>query len=133
VAFTRSPFARCIALALMPAVMACSSWKVTPVAPRALVQESRPDAIRVTPLRKTSVILLDPIIRGDSVVGRLEPFGPRDTAVFLGDVVTVKTRQFDLFKTLRLTAATVGGLIVVAGLVLAIGTLIECGWDPCMQ
>ena len=114
---TRSHFVRCIALVLMPTLMACYTWELAYVAPQTLVEESRPKGVRVTPQRRPPVTLWDPFVRGDSMVGRLQRKDSETAAVLLEDVVTVRTWEFSPQETLAYTALTAG---VIALLVTAL-------------
>jgi xanthine/uracil/vitamin C permease (AzgA family) len=102
---------------LVVAAPGCSRWGITSVAPRAAVQDSRPKAVRVTTFTGSSVILAEPSVRGDSLVGLLRHNGNRATAVSLGDVASLETRRFDVPGTMALIAvggAAAFGLVYLA-------------------
>ena len=54
---------------LLPVLAACTSWSPATVGPVELIDSESPDAIRVNRTDGTSVVIDDPRIEGDSIVG----------------------------------------------------------------
>lgn len=105
------------AAVLVLAAAGCSRWGITSVAPRAAVQDSRPETVRVTTFEGSTVILAQPEVRGDSLVGLLQHNGNRTTTIPLGDVASLETRRFDAPGTIALIAvggAAAFGLVLLA-------------------
>lgn len=91
----------------------CSSWHTVPVSPRALVADARPDRVRVTEPDGTRLVIAQPQVVGDSLVGLR---GHRPVGVGLGDVTEIAVRRTSALKTgglvlgiLALPFALIGG------------------------
>jgi hypothetical protein len=117
--------ARACWITILGLTSACTTWKVQSVTPEALIAEQHPGRIRVTRADRTTIVLRQPELRGDSLSGVIR--GPADRAqrrasVALGDVAQVATRKVDPVAT---GALALGSAAVAAGAVVAVwlGTL----------
>lgn len=111
---TYSPFARSIALILMATyVSSCTRWEIQPFTPEATVQAKNPKKLRVTRRDGTRVVMHDPHIVGDSLVGT--DWQSR-VVIPLDNVGLVEVSRPNPLGTIALVAAGIGiaGLIVAA-------------------
>ena len=67
---------RAVLLLLVYLLSACTAWHTQRVTPEVLLQQSQPYRIRVRRTDGSRVVLVDPAIRGDSVVGRWHRYDP---------------------------------------------------------
>ena len=95
----------------------CTSWRVSEVAPRQLVEEQAPSRVRVTRANGTKLILANPKLQGDTLYGSDSTGATRGAGVPLADVKQVAVRRGDGLKTVGLVLGTA---VVVAGVGLAI-------------
>ena len=106
------------AILLSLQVASCTSWRVASVTPAKLVAEEQPARVRVTRSDGTRVVLYQPSVQGDSLVGRHAPgVASPDRAVALADVTAVARRRGDTGKTVLLgvgVAALIAGTIAFA-------------------
>jgi hypothetical protein len=108
-----------IQLALL--LSACMSWHPEPASPAELIATQRPDVVRITQSDSSRLILRDPAVQGDTLYGRPqaslddEPQGR--TAIPLGDIRGIATRQSDPTRTTLLGA----GIVVTTVSVLCLG------------
>ena len=106
---------------LAAGLLACTSWRVQGPTPAEAVSRRTPRVVRVTRADHTHVVVQHPVLRGDSLVGRLLANGPQDTLVSvampLRDVDTVSMRRFNLWKSIGLYFAA----SVVAAVVICLG------------
>ena len=59
---------RAIAVVLLTLhLAACTSWQPTAVSPRRLIEEERPQSVRVTRFDGTNLVARNPVIRNDSI------------------------------------------------------------------
>jgi hypothetical protein len=124
----RSTTVRACWITTLGLTSACTTWKVQPVTPEALIAEQHPGRIRVTRADRTTIVLRHPELRGDSLSGDIgKPADSADSAqhrasVALGDVAQVATRKVDPVAT---GALALGSAAVAAGAVIAVwlGTL----------
>lgn len=96
----------------------CYSWEPAPLSPRRVVEFERPGVVRAHLASGETLLLLNPIIRGDSVVetGQHCTSGrcvERTDAVLLNDVVSVDQRAFSGAKTFGWTLIGVLGILTV--------------------
>ena len=101
-----------LSAALMVQSIGCSSWRVQPVSPSALIEERHPPKVQVRHADGTRRVLRKPTVEGDSLVSVA---GRKDTVrVALADVSAVAVRKFSPLKTFGLTALIVGGFFGLA-------------------
>ena len=86
----------------------CTSWRVQQVAPARVIEKQHPEKVRVSRASGGKVVLDNPLVVGDSIVGR-------QGAVAVADVTAVEVRKFDGLKTV----GVIGGVIVVGTLACA--------------
>jgi len=105
---------------------ACTSWRMNTLSPQAVV-ESHPRALRVTRTDSSQVILNDPSLQGDSIVG----ISPRHmhVGVPLDSIATTHTRRTSAVKTVF----AVIGVGAAAFAALVIGFLIHCNQTACFD
>jgi hypothetical protein len=101
-------------------IVACSSWRVEPVAPEQLLHERAPAELRVTRTDGSQLVLARPKVSGDSLTG-LSNDAPR--GVPLADIGTIATRHGDAGKSVLLGLGIVGGLFAIAAVALSGQTL----------
>jgi hypothetical protein len=93
---------------------ACTGWQVQPVAPAQFVADEQPSQIRVTTADTHKLVLKNPIVRNDSILGRAS--GQMKGAP-LGEVRQVETLKIQVDRTVMLVvgfAAAIGMAAVVA-------------------
>ncbi len=92
----------------------CMTWKESRVEPRILILHYEPDAIRVRPAERTRIVLNDPVISGDSLVGEATDFReiPLRVAIPVDQIASVEERKLSVFRT----AFLVSGITVVLGI-----------------
>lgn len=73
------------------ALTGCMTWYDPKVAPATLIDQRRPDAVRVQRQDRSRVILYRPMISGDSLVGNLNR--KKTTAIPLSDVSNVSIQR----------------------------------------
>ncbi|HEX6748741.1 MAG TPA: hypothetical protein VF092_15695 [Longimicrobium sp.] len=94
----RRAIPRIAGLALLALQAACVTWMERP-APRPRAAASLPARVRVTRMDRTSMVLIDPFVRGDSLHGtRVDP-PVQDVAVALDDVLRVEARRVNVAAT----------------------------------
>ncbi len=123
---------------LLPAFLAgCSSWYVQEVGPQQLITEDQPGKIRVTLTDGSQVVLEQPRVSGDTLMGRIaskgvtpsgEMFVSEQMSIPLSDVADVAIQKTDAGKT---TALILGTVVVVGAAVVGVGYLIVCGSSDC--
>mgnify|MGYP001495007960 CR=1 FL=1 len=93
--------------------LACTSWRVEGVPPARLLEDHHPTQVRVTRPDSSHVILHNPSLSGDSIVGSSQgaPAG-----IPLGDVASLATRKGDALTTAGLIGVILGGLFVIVAL-----------------
>lgn len=105
-------------------VQACTSWQATQMAPRPAIVDQNPEAARVTIPDGSRIVVLQPRVEGDSIVGirdcesEVTSRACEDTEealVSLGDVQLLEVRRFNPLKTLVGVAVTVAtlGLVIL--------------------
>jgi hypothetical protein len=102
---------------------ACASWEPAAVSPQ-LIQYEEPDQVRLTVANGDRVLVRNPEVRGDSIVGRAAHAYQTDTivAVAVSEVRHLEVRRFDWGKT---GALLVIGLSIVPALVVGVGYSID--------
>ena len=86
------------AILLLTALAACSSWQVQPVAPAELVSGSSPSQVRVQLHDGRRLVLRQPSVRADSLVG----WGDGQS-VAVAEIDSIALRRFDTPRTIGLT------------------------------
>jgi hypothetical protein len=86
------------ATVLLTMLAACSSWQVQPAAPAQLVSESSPSQVRVQLHDGRRLVLRQPTVRADSLIGRGD-----STSVAVADIDSIALRRFDTPRTIGLT------------------------------
>jgi hypothetical protein len=61
---------RCAAMATL--VVGCTTWRVQWVSPETVIRRDQPGAVEVTRVDSSRVVLRDPRIVGDSLVGKVD-------------------------------------------------------------
>ena len=110
---------------LLPVYLAgCSSWYVQEVSPQQLVTEEQPGKIRVTLTDGSQVVLEQPRVSGDTLMGNAPKVAPSGKVVVsqqvnipLSDVADVAIQRTDAGKT---TGLILGTLLVVGAAVFII-------------
>jgi SAM-dependent methyltransferase len=84
----------------------CTSWQEKEVAPAQLVADQHPSTVRVTRADQSRVVLQQPTIGGDTLVGMVAAGRPRgETRIALADVKRIEVRHFSAGRTIGLAAA----------------------------
>ena len=106
---------------------ACQTWQsvsLDAISPDQLIEEDRPDRVRVTMPDGTQVELENPSVEGDELVASGGFSMPS------ADVVILESRKFSMDRTMILLGGVVVGVLVVAmGVVLA--TIEICDGSIC--
>ena len=89
----------------------CTSWRVQPVAPEQLVESQRPSKIRVETTQHEKLVLKQPFVRDDSLMGYADG---RATRIPLDQIVRVEKKQTDPAKVGVLVVAIVGLIALAA-------------------
>ena len=111
---TRTPLARRVTAALLLVLLtACHSWQPTTVSPQQLIPEEQPSSVRATLTSGEVIIVENPTMRNDSIVGVTDA----DVGVSSRDVRLFEVRRFSVGKTFGLVA---GLVVLVAGAFLAL-------------
>jgi hypothetical protein len=121
----RSATVRACWITTLSLTSACTTWKVQSVTPEVLIAAQHPGRIRVTRADRTTIVLRQPELRGDTlsgVIGKPADSAQHWASVALSDVAQVATRKVDPVAT---GALALGSAAVAAGAVIAIwlGTL----------
>jgi len=121
----RSATVRACWITTLSLTSACTTWKVQSVTPEVLIAAQHPGRIRVTRADRTTIVLRQPELRGDTlsgVIGKQADSAQHWASVALSDVAQVATRKVDPVAT---GALALGSAAVAAGAVIAIwlGTL----------
>lgn len=109
---------------------ACMEWRLSPLSPHQLIEEESPEEIRVTLLSGERMVLTDPRIQADSVVGTLTETVDgvthiRPAPVHVGDVQQIEVHHFNGRRTF-------GTVLAVAGVAAVVWACIEFSrsWEP---
>ena len=104
---TRYHLRAVLLLFLVLNVTACTSWhsvSLDVISPAELIEEDRPDRVRVTGGNVLEREVVAPSVEGDQLVGA------GDFSMPFADILALKVRGFSLERTLL---AVIGGLVVV--------------------
>jgi hypothetical protein len=99
----RLRYRRSVAALVLATLGACSDWQVQPVAPAELVNGSSPSRVKVHLHDGRRLVLRQPAVRADSVVGAAD--GP---GVAVAEIDSIAVRRFSVPRTVGLTALIVG-------------------------
>jgi len=102
-------------LLLLIYLSGCTSWHVQNVAPAQVIADRHPTAVRVTRADQSRVVLQNPTVVGDTLVGA--PDSARaavERRIALSEVQKIEVQQGDAGKTIGLAVAAAG--LVVFGL-----------------
>jgi hypothetical protein len=107
--------ARCAAVAVL--VAGCTTWRVQWVSPETVIRRDQPGAVEVTRVDSSRVVLQDPRVVGDSLVGKVD--GAVES-VALAHVAYVAVRRGDGAGTAGLVLlGALAGFVAVAAAVAA--------------
>lgn len=124
-AFCRGRRAAIAALLLLVYLPACTSWRVGTPTPSAFVEREHPQRARVTRTDGTQVMVNEPTVAGDTLVGTLANHDATRVTIPLAEVQSVAVRKFSTGKTL-LVVGGVLGVVVIAWIIDCSG---RTGWD----
>jgi hypothetical protein len=88
--------------AVLLLLTACTSWRVQPVGPAQLISEHHPSRVRLRGQDGHQVVVRQPFVRGDSVLGLAQQ---DTTGLPMDEIHTVAVERFDWLKS--------GGLAVL--------------------
>lgn len=97
---------------------ACTSWRVQRLSPQQVLTAEQPTAIQVMRSDSTRVVLTQPEVSGDSLVGLTKG---RRLSIPLTDVASVAVREGDTWKSVGLWLGLMALGVAVFGVFLAIG------------
>jgi len=81
---------------LLTQVVGCVAWSVRPVSPVQLINDEGPDRVRLTNPAGSQLVLWQPFVRSDSIIGQTE-LG--ETPMAVADIRTVAVRRVDPLRT----------------------------------
>ncbi len=116
---TRYRYRAVLLLFLLLNLTACQTWQsvsLGAISPAQLIEEDRPDRVRVTGGGLLEREVVSPSVEGDQLVGA------GDVAVPLEDILRLEVRGFSVGRTLLL-----GGVSFIGAIVLAV---VACAVDP---
>ena len=119
----RYRFRAVLMLFLVLNVTACQAWhsvSLDAISPAQLIEEDRPNRVRVTGGEVLEREVVAPSVEGDQLVGA------GDFSMPLADVLMLETREFSSGRTIGLVLGTV--VLVPVALIAAL--LIDCGGTP---
>lgn len=115
---------RILSCILLPAYLSsCTAWHVQSASPAQVVQEEQPSRIRVTTTSDSVVILQEPRVSGDTLIGFVKRnfSGGTDTAsalkIPLADISHVALHKTNAGKSVLLGLGIVVGLVAVISVV----------------
>ena len=113
-------------LFLLLNLTACTSWQpaATP-SPTQFVEVEQPDRVRVTVRDGTELVLDEPSVEGDELLGTVEEASVR---VPFGDIFRLEVRRFSVGRTVMWVAVGVGAYVAAF---VAVMTLLSCETEPC--
>jgi len=121
------PSARTV-LILYLSFTACTSWRPDSLSPRAVVQgPPQPLSLRVTYTDSSWVILNNPVLQGDTIVGR--DHQNAQVRVPLDSVLLTNTRHGDAGKSVLAFLGVAAGLFAVAAGIV----FIHCSQTECFD
>jgi len=124
--------ARCLLLLLLNGCV--TNWQAQSAAPAQVIQSSGESEIRVTLTSGAKMVIRDPWVKGDSLVGWQQPAGETADlrvvrrALALSEVRTVSVKKSNTGANIAIGAA-IGAAVFVASVVGAI--LVVCGTGSC--
>ena len=121
----RRPSARTV-LILYLSFSACTSWRPDKLTPQAVVQ-GHPLSLRVTYHDSSSVVINNPQLQGDTIVGPNPHM--RQERVPLDSVLLTETRHGDAGKSVLAVLGVAAGLFAVAAAVF----VIHCNQTACFE
>ncbi|MDE0730095.1 MAG: hypothetical protein OSB36_04115 [Longimicrobiales bacterium] len=105
---TRVPVARqLIATLLIALLTGCHSWQPTTVSPRTVILEELPSGVRFRLPDGDTMIVMDPLMRNDSILSTEAGTVP----IALQDVSGLEVRRFSTRKTIVFAAGILGVMI----------------------
>ena len=108
-------------------ISACTSWRVQPVSPAQLLDEERPERVRVQRSDRSRVVLNAPQLVPDSLVGTSR--GER-TSLPLADIAQIEVRRGSTGKTIGLV---LGLTAVTAVVCIPCTLLVVCSIGDCSE
>jgi hypothetical protein len=100
-----------LVLAILVTLNGCTSWRAESVAPAQLVSQRHPKQVRARRSDGQKVILRQPLVRGDSLLGLA---GRDTTGLALNEVDSLEIKRVDGGKTAALVIFTAGVLFAVS-------------------
>ena len=99
---------------------ACTSWQpaATP-SPTQFVEVEQPDRVRVTVRDGTELVLDEPSVEGDELLGTVEEASVR---VPFGDIFRLEVRRFSVGRTVMWVAVGVGAYVAVFWVVMTLAS-----------
>ena len=97
------PWRRAALLLLVLSLGACTTWRVTAVSPRQVIDEQQPSAIRAITLEGITVAVDQPTVVNDSIASRSRVAQP---ILSLDEVRAVEVRVIHSVKTVGLALIT---------------------------
>ena len=101
----------CFTLLAATALTACDRWVVQPVSPEQVLTAQHPSAVQVQRSDSSRVVLQNPRIGADSLLGTTKG---TPTGVPLADIAQVAVRRTDWGKTIGLLAIIAIPIVLVA-------------------
>ena len=87
----------------------CQGWHTEPAAPAQVLAVRQPSTLRITRSDGSEVVLEQPALRGDTLVGMVRYNSSHsETQIPLADVRTVAIRHFSAWRTVALGACVAG-------------------------
>jgi hypothetical protein len=108
------PGRRVVLVAMMVLVTGCNQWEVQAGAPAAIVAEKKPSEIRVQRADSSRLVIVRPLVVGDSIRGR-------SGAIALAEVVSVEVPSAN-----GLILPLIGVFVVLPLLLLAMCAATDC-------
>jgi len=105
---------------------ACTSWTPNPLTPQGVVQ-GHPQSLRVTRRDSSQVILTNPQLQGDTIVGLGQQ--KAQVRVPIDSVLSTDTRRGDAGKTFLTVLGVTAALFAVA----AVAFVISCNQTNCFE
>jgi len=107
---------------------ACHAWHTERVAPESVLVTRRPAKLRVTRTDASQVVIVNPVLRGDTLSGTGPPRGERqDVRIPLTDVRQVATRRFSIGRTVGLGVGVAAGLFAGVAIICSRGN--NCSFE----
>lgn len=108
---------------LLVGLPACTTWRMSPESPAAVIPAEAPDAVRLTTHDGAIATIRAPMVRNDSIVST----EPGEPALALSDVRGLEVRAFDGKRTVGLAVAGVAGAALWTAVLAGTG---GAGEDP---